>query len=205
MTRKLELHPDRLLPADPTTRGIARTLMPKSRTCRSSARTAIPIRAGSPPTNPGRTPATCCSRPTIMSSACSIARASRSMIWASRIAAAAPRPIRAWRGSCSRPTITCSAARRRACGSTMSLPRCSASTWRWKRRPPTVISTRSARHSPPPPFAPARAVRAVPHRMPGDDRRRRRSAGPSPGDPGLGLAGSRHHHLSPRQRDRCRA
>ncbi|GAA3254206.1 hypothetical protein GCM10020258_11780 [Sphingomonas yabuuchiae] len=26
MTRKLELHPDRLLPADPTTRGIARTL-----------------------------------------------------------------------------------------------------------------------------------------------------------------------------------
>ena len=49
--RRSNLHPDRLFPADPAdARPRARALRDGRRTCRSSARTATPIRSGSPTT-----------------------------------------------------------------------------------------------------------------------------------------------------------
>ena len=52
---------------------------------------------------------------------------------------------------------------------------------------------------------PARAVRAFQHRIAGDDRRRGRRSASSSGDPGIRLAGAGGHHLSPGFGDRPRA
>ena len=155
MPRPLTLDPDRLFPADPSMRAIARAPLCRGRrTCRSSARTAIPIRPGSRPTRPG---------PNATELLLAPDHYLYRMLYSQGVpldalgvpsrAGPVRRPIRARRGGCSPAIIICSAARRRGCGSTMSSPRCSGSTSRSRRRPPISISTGSARRWRLPPSA----------------------------------------------------
>ena len=149
------VHEDRLFPADPATRAVARRLYERSATCRSSRRTATPIRAGSPRTSRFPTRRASSSCPTTTSSACSTARACGSRSSASRAATAARSSRSARRsGGCSPRTTTCSAARRRGSGSTMSSRRCSAS--RCGSRPTTadLYFDRSREALAPPEFRP---------------------------------------------------
>ena len=78
----------------------ARSML-RCRTCRSSARTATPIRPGSRPTPPGPTRPSCCSRPTIISSGCSTPGRAARPARRCRARPGRARPIRARRGGCS--------------------------------------------------------------------------------------------------------
>lgn len=116
----------------------------KSRSCRSSLRTATPIRAGSPRMRPSPIRRGCSSSRTITCSACSTAAGCGSRISGSRGATARPwSRTRGSSGGASRRIITCSAARRRACGWIIPSPRCSISTCGSARTRRIIISTAS--------------------------------------------------------------
>ena len=136
MPRPLHLHPDRLFPAEPGHAAIARALYASVRD--------LPIVSPHGHTDPAlvrdrravdRTRPSCCSRPTIISYRMLYSQGVPLEELGVADARRARRPpIRARPGGCSPRTTTCSAARRRGCGSTMSSPRCSASTSRSMRR-----------------------------------------------------------------------
>ena len=205
MSQPLTLHPERLFPADPATRAIARALY--------AGVAELPIISPHGHTDPAwfATDAPF-ANPTelLLAPDHYVFR----MLYSQGLdldalgvpSRAVPRrPIRAPPGACSRSTTTCSAARRRVSGSTMSSRRCSASTCgstprprtttttpstrRWRRRTSgrARCSSASASRCSPPPKAPTRSARA-PRR-----------------DPRQRLAGPRHHRLSPRSRGRSRA
>ena len=110
--------------------------MPRSASCRSSARTGIPTRPGSRATRRSPIPRRCWWCPTIMSPACSTARVFRWKRSACPVATAVrPSRIRARSGACLRRIGRCSARRRRGSGSSIRSPPCSTSTRR--SAPPT--------------------------------------------------------------------
>ena len=139
MTRPLHFTPTGCSLPIQRSAGSRANSMPGSRTCRSSARTGIPIRNGGRPTPISAMRRSCCCTPITMCSECSIRRACRWKRWELAI----PRPIRAKAGDCSRHAITCSGAHLRGCGSTGCLPKPSGWKCSWRARLQTSISTRS--------------------------------------------------------------
>ncbi len=119
--------PDRLFPADPASRDLARLCTRRWPSCRSSARMATPIRSGTPTTRRSPTRRRCSSRRITTSSGCSTARAFRWRTSAFRAATARRSSrTRARSGAPSPGTTTCFAARRRGSGSSTRSRRCSA-------------------------------------------------------------------------------
>ena len=175
------LHPDRLFPGRSRQRASLRARSTRrSRTCRSSARTATPIRSGSPTTTPfaERRRALHHARPLRVPHALQPGRArSRTSAFRARGRRRRSRRTRARSGARSPRTITCFAARRRACGSTTRSTTSSACderlTHRIARTASSTASTRASRDARVPA---ARAVRALQHRGDRDDRVAARSA-----------------------------
>ena len=128
MTKPLTLHPDRLFPADPATRAIARALYE-------------PV-AGLPIISPhGHTDPAWFADDAPFANAAELLLAPDHYLfrmlysqgvplerWACRARGGRAEPTRARPGGCSPSISTCSAARRRGSGWTMCSPRCSAST-----------------------------------------------------------------------------
>ncbi len=189
------LDPDRLLPADPGVRRIARALLERTRSLpiisphghlrpRLPSPTTVRSATRPPSWSPGTT--TCCG--------CSTARGCRSR----RSGVVAPRrrrprsPTGAAPGARSPSTTPSSGRPRRSCGSTTRCRRSSASPSRCRRPPPMPSTTTSSsaladRRLPAP--GPLRALR---HRVPGHHRRRPRPPRRPRHDRGerLGAAGS---------------
>ena len=183
----------------------AAPLRPRQGPADRLARTAIPIRAGTPRTSRSPIRRGCSWCRTITSSACSTARASRWRTSASRAGTAArSRRTRAPSGGFSPSTTTCSAARRRGCGSTTPSRRCSGSSAGSRRRPPTIYYDIIADALAQPEFRP----RALFERFnieviattesPLDELKWHAH------DPAIGLAGPRHHRLPARSGRRSR-
>ena len=177
----------------------------RCRGCRSSARTATPIRDGSPTTRPSATPTELLLAPDHY-----LFRMLYSQgvpLEALGVAAARGRaradPREAWRLFAG--TSTCSAARRRRCGSTMCSPRCSGSTTRSMQRPPTTITTRIDAALATDGVPSARAVRALQHRGARDHREPDRRPRSPPAIRASGWTGPRDHRLPARSGGRSRA
>ena len=179
------IHEDRLLPADPATRAVARRLYGEVRD--------LPIVSPHGHTDPRwyaeDAPFPDPARlfvvpgPLHLPHALQPGRAARGARHPRARTAARSRPTRARSGAASPRTITCSAARRRGCGSTRPSPSCSASTVRLSAETADDYFDRISECARPAGVPAARAVRALQDRGDRHDRKPARPARAPHGDP----------------------
>lgn len=140
----LSLHPDRLLPADPTVRAIARELYAEVEHAPSFLPTGMFLSSGWPKTRPSTTRRRCCSPPTTTRTGCCMGRGS-SILTASACRLDLPstrRPPAGSSGCCARTGNIC-VERRYARDLTRSSTMFSGYGCARARRQPTRSTTRS--------------------------------------------------------------